>query len=262
MCADGWDQRPSGWELYEEAVANSALEDFVTSPRTDQKILSEVEGHRLDVIIVLAGGLDDKGHVHPWVKRRLDLAVKVLELNPHACIVCLGGGTYHKAPFLNHLNFVVHESTACADYLMRHHNIPGRKILKEWASFDTIANAYFALTNHVIPRGWTNMVLITSDFHLPRSRKIFDWVFGLDTSRKYKIDYLSHSDAGLDEEVISARRDREAQSMHNLERNIERIRTMKDFHEWFFTEHRAYNCILPEHDNNREVVDERTKKSY
>jgi len=235
-----------------------------SSPRADAQILQNVEGLRFDAILVLAGGVDNRGTVHPWVKRRLDLAVKLFQKNSNSScsIVCLGGGTYHKAPFLNHMDFVVHESTACADYLMRHHNIPGHKILKEWASFDTIANAFFALCNHVIPRKWSRIVVITSGFHLLRSRKIFDRVFSLDPSKSYELAYLAHSDVGLDEGILNARRDREMASMHNLERNIERIKTMEQFHEWFFTEHRAYNCILAEEDHHREQVDEQTKLSY
>jgi len=103
----------------------------------------------------------------------------------------------------------------------------------------------------------------TYDFHLPRSRKIFDWVFGLDDSRRYQLDYLHHSDAGLDEEIIAARREREMASMHNLERNIDLIRTMEAFHDWFFTVHRAYNCVLPEHDSEKEQpLDERIRRTY
>lgn len=259
---DGWNERPKDWEAIPEEVNEGDLStEADVSPRVDAQILSGFEGKQYDVILVLAGGLDDKGHCHPWVKRRLDLAVKFWHRDPSRYIVCLGGGTYHKAPFLNHANFVVHESTACADYLMRVHHVPGRQILKEWASFDTIANAFFALTNHVIPRRWNRILVITSDFHLPRSRKIFDWVFGLDDSRSYRIDYAAHSDIGFDEETISARREREQASMNNLERNIQRITTMDDFHTWFFTEHRAYNCVL-EHEKVHEVIDERTRRSY
>lgn len=261
MNQDGWEFKPVGWEVYDDEPEGDPTPD-ITSPREDAEILQPTERKEYDVIFVLAGGLDDKGHCHPWVKRRLDLSVKVLEKHPNASIVCLGGGTYHKPPYLNYMQFVVHESTACADYLMRHHNVPGSKILKEWASFDTIANAFFALTNHAIPRKWTRVMVITSNFHMLRSRAIFEWVFRLDTGREYKIDYVAHSDRGLDQDVIRARTERELASMNNLQRNIERIRTFDQFHSWFFTEHRAYNCILPEHDEHREVIDEHLKKSY
>jgi len=258
--ADGWLEKPVGWETVETEDLGPA--SFV-SPRFDREVVSKLQKQPFDVILVLAGGLDEFGHVHPWVKRRLDLAVKIWENHRQCYIVCLGGGTYHKAPFLNHMSFVVHESSACADYLMRQHGVPGSKILKEWASFDTIANAFFALTNHVIPRRWTRILILTSDFHLGRTKKIFNWVFSLDADRQYSLQYFSHSDIGLDDEVIAARREREQESIKNLERNIHRIQTMDEFHHWFFTEHRAYNCILPEHDEvPRETINDRLKKSY
>ena len=69
---------------------------------------------------MLAGGLDERGKVHEWVRGRLDLAVKIFHSNPGRVgrVVCLGGGTYHKKPVTNAGGFVVHESTACAEYLL------------------------------------------------------------------------------------------------------------------------------------------------
>ena len=71
---------------------------------------------------------------------------------------------------------VLHESTACADYLItqarhgflacaanmhiaavtRHimQGISAGRILKETASYDTVGNGYFAATIHAVPAGW------------------------------------------------------------------------------------------------------------
>ena len=37
-------------------------------------------------------------------------------------------------------------------------------IYKEWSSYDTIANGFFAFTNFIIPLKQKNIILITSEF--------------------------------------------------------------------------------------------------
>ena len=44
---------------------------------------------------------------------------------------------------------------------------------QETSSFDTVGNAYFSLTMHVIPAAWRNIAVVTSHFHMARSRELF-----------------------------------------------------------------------------------------
>jgi DUF218 domain len=60
------------------------------------------------------------------------------------------------------------------------------KILFENESLDTIGNAWFAKQECLIPNGIKACVVITSDYHLERSKLCFDWVLGPD----YKIKYI------------------------------------------------------------------------
>ena len=50
-------------------------------------------------------------------------------------------------------------------------------LLKETASYDTIGNGYFAATVHALPRRWQSLCVVTSEFHMPRSRVIFQTLF-------------------------------------------------------------------------------------
>ena len=83
-------------------------------------------------------------------------------------------------------------------------------------------NGYFALTQHAIPRRWRRMAVVTSDFHMPRSRAIFEWVFGLQgagtsiaqakngslvcstgsQSQGFMLQYHGVSDDGIDASII------------------------------------------------------------
>ena len=117
-------------------------------------------------------------------------------------VLCSGGGTPHRPPLIRQ-GRIIHESHACAHYLMAKHALSPDVIVKvsrrlggsppvcvclrerererergslsagpsqEWSSYDTIGNAYFSLTQHVVPRAWSNVVVVTNEFHLPRTR--------------------------------------------------------------------------------------------
>lgn len=216
--------------------------------------------------MILAGGLDHLGRNHPWVKDRLDLALKLYRIKPRKIIV-LGGGTYHKPPHMNRERFVIHESTMGAKYLLDR-GVNSNDLYREWASYDTIANGFFSLLNFTIPLKIENFLVITSDFHMPRTREIFKWIYGLwfnhfssldDEQPEYQIDFLEVSSRYLDSEIIDARSARELRSLQSLKQTIEKINTWSKFHDWFYREHQAYNC---EFGQVRERIDSRTSDSY
>jgi uncharacterized SAM-binding protein YcdF (DUF218 family) len=51
--------------------------------------------------------------------------------------------------------------------------------LQEVSSFDTVGNAYFSLMIHVVPAGWRRLAVVTSDFHMPRSRALFADIYSM-----------------------------------------------------------------------------------
>jgi hypothetical protein len=52
-------------------------------------------------------------------------------------------------------------------------------LLQEVASFDTVGNAYMSLCIHANPAAWRRIAVVTSDFHMPRSRALFADLFRL-----------------------------------------------------------------------------------
>jgi vancomycin permeability regulator SanA len=209
-----------------------------------------------DIILILAGGYNNEtGEIHEWVKRRLDLAYnKFMEKN--VPIICLGGGTYHKSPYINKDRFVIHESTACVNYL-KDKGIPYTWLFKEWSSYDTIGNVYFSLVQHIQLMNVRHILIITSEFHMPRSKLLFDWIYGI-AYQKYFLHYLEASDDEL-EEILEERIKREKNNILYIKNIlIPKIKKMEDLHYWFHTEHKAYST----HDHNIEIIDEDCKKSY
>ena len=232
---DGWNSNLIGWENNSNRY--------------------NVDIKKYDLIIVLAGGLDENGKVHEWVRRRLERSIELHKIHKIP-ILCCGGGTYHKPPFLNDKGFVVHESTECVNYLIQR-GVEPNMIYREWSSYDTIANAFFALTSHITCREeWKNIIIVTSDFHLPRSKAIFDWVFSF--VNDYLLTYKGVSDVGIDKTIINARKERERESLNNIIKLKSKIKTLNEFHNWLYKEHNAYNS----NPIKRPDISKNIKKTY
>jgi vancomycin permeability regulator SanA len=250
--SDGWDIKPIGWE-------NITKINHISGTNTHETN-NKYKNIKLDAIFVLAGGLDHKGQVHEFVKERLDLAISIYcTLNKNIKIICLGGGTYHKPPFLNKSSYVIHESSSCSEYLITK-GVDPHNIYKEYSSYDTVANGFYAYLNFILPMGLQNILIITSEFHIQRSRTIFDWILGFDAN-KYNIIYEETDNIGMDPCILESRRTRESESNRNLKNNlIPRIGSFAEFHKWFYEEHKAYcsNSQLIKND----TIDENIKKTY
>lgn len=190
-----------------------------------------------DGVLVLGGGVRDDGELPPWVVRRFDAA---LELAGDAPIVCLSAGTVHRPPPLNGEGYPWLESIAGAAHLLKR-GVPTHRVQVEAISYDTIGNAYFAKLLHVDPAGWRDLVVITSEFHMPRSQAIFEWVFGMDRGR-YTLRFEATADDGLSSVLLERRREKEAAALRSLRRVMERVRDLTTFHRWIYTEHNAYTA--------------------
>lgn len=212
--------------------------------------------HSHQCILVLAGGFDEYGNLNPWVIDRLNLVIKEYHNKP-CPIICLGGGTYHKPPLLNHRNFVIHEATACCNYLKTYGHIPGNMIYKEWGSYDTIGNVYFSLTNHIQIMEYYKIMIITSKFHMKRTKLLFEWIYHM-VSDKYQFIFKETSDDKY-QNIVNYRKKREKDSIRNIKDNLQNnIKNIKQFHKWFYTQHKAYSSK----DFNIEIIDKNIKNTY
>ena len=151
-------------------------------------------------------------------------------------LLCLSAGTAHLPQLLAADGLPIWESTACAAYLIEHDpTIDPRNIYVETTSYDTIGNAFYTRTTHTDLNGWRRLLVITNEFHMERTRAIFDWIFSLPspsssltrTSHKkrngidndgtpYELFYLQSPNLGLSEQAVAARREREASSARTV----------------------------------------------
>lgn len=205
----------------------------------------------LDAVLVLGGGLRDDGSLPHWVLRRLDAAAGLRRtaagLPP---IVLLGAGTPHKPPPTDTITGrPLTEGTAGARYLVATHGVPPGAVLKETQSYDTVGNALFGLTTHVAPRAWRSLAVVTSVFHMGRTRAIFDTTFGLGgealspaaCSSFFSMHYVAVSDVGIaDDDALAARAAREAASTAAWREATDALPSLAALHAWVFDTHLCY----------------------
>ena len=192
-------------------------------------------------IFVLAGGIDNFNNPNIFVQKRLDKATELLQENDF--IIILGGGTYHKPPNLDSNNYVIHESTSCANYLINK-GVNPNQIIREWASYDTIANGYFSFLNYIIPLKIKECYIITSQFHMKRTQTIFNYFNNLITNNSTDLKYIETENI-IENNILKTRLEREENSDNSFKKNIiNTIHTLEKFTLWFYTEHNAYKSNI------------------
>ena len=256
----------------------------------------------LDAILVLGGGRPNSLFDPPdYVKNRCDAAAEIYfaaadaaaaalsgdnSRHPSPAILLLSAGTAHLPNLPNPQGSpgsaggpAVYEATASAAYLLSRHprgsEIAEGDVLVETTSYDTISNAYYSRSSFGDVLGWRNVLVITSSFHMKRSRIIFDWVFGASANgcvgrNAYKLRYLPTPDVGLKVEEINARKERENKSATNIQTNlVPKYTTMGEILKFLTSDHDLYSAkgliarsTANENGVNAGAVDASIVKSY
>jgi len=258
----------------------------------EHKLLDEVKSDveflsSLDAILVLGGGRPSSPAGPPlYVQNRCDIAADIYKEagDRRPIILCLSAGTAHVPNLPNPPESPgsvggppVYESTASAAYILsRHPEVREEDVQVETTSYDTISNAFYSRVSHGDPSGWKRLLVITSSFHMERSRAIFDWVFGAPSGREgavgagYEIRYLPAPDVGLTGEEVASRKAREDKSAVNVRTKLApKYPALSDVLKFLTTQHDLYSAkgliarsqVLTDGDVGSSV-DESVVKSY
>jgi DUF218 domain len=190
----------------------------------------------MHLIVGLAGGLTGDGvlpeHAISRVKRCVELATGAEK----AVILFSSSFTLNKPPILDNNGLILSEASAMAAAAKE--DFEG-EILCEQQSHDTIGSAYFVFRNFV---EWLNprkIHVVTSAFHVARSRKIFCHIgslFGYDAENMI---FDTSDEIIFPERMIS-----EARSAEFYENNWENISSLQDFSRKLFLDHTNYNTAF------------------
>ena len=193
---------------------------------------------KFDSVLIPGGGLLNDGSLPPWTVARLEYALS--QKDKCRRFILLSGGTVHKPPPLSEGGFPYFESHEMAKFLVNA-GLDSAQVLTEISSYDTIGNAYFSRLLFTEPLSLKKLLVVTSEFHMPRTQAIFEWIYHLPPSPlEYQLAFESTPDIGLPPQTLAARVQRENNSLANLKNTIRDITSLDEFLIWLYAEHAAY----------------------
>jgi len=159
-------------------------------------------------LIVLGGGLDEKQNLNHPTKLRFEKAVELHDNFDY--VICSSKGTYRPVGKTRNIT----EAEVGKTFLTEQ-GVPDKKIIKEEESLDTFSNAYYCRL--ILDRlGCKEFTIITSEFHLPKTKFVFKVVFSDD----YKINYISSENGIIDPIILNNRRINEKEVLAFYEKNL------------------------------------------
>ncbi len=146
------------------------------------------------MFIVIPGGGIENDKLPSFVETRLKKAYEILKKNPGSKIIFCGKYSFL---FTGENIPTKTEAQLGKDYLLSLGVSPG-SILMENRSKDTIGNAYYVKKLFFIPRGEKEAIIITSDFHMARTKYIFNKIFG----PTYKLTFIETLSGITDQRIL------------------------------------------------------------
>ena len=204
-------------------------------------------------IIVLAGGSQKNESIESlpiWVKLRLDKAYEISDKYKDVAFILSSAGTPHRKPYINPAGYHIYECDSMANYLIHKYDVDPIKIYREYISYDTIGNAFFTRFNFIETLKIKSLYVITSQFHMERTKFIFDFVyksmsFNKDQPKyfKYNIDYIETKNGNVDKDELEQRLSKEKTSINSFLEQIKthKLRDFDNFVKWIYHNHDAYS---------------------
>lgn len=158
------------------------------------------KGPKYDLIVVLGYELERDWRLPKHVLPRLREVAKLYKDGIAGKIATVGKWSlnYERSK----VRPPITESRANKEELMEL-GVPGKDILTEEDSLDTMGNAYYLKTKVRARYPFKKMLVVGADFHIKRVRFIFDKVFG----KGYEIDYLgTPSEKAKDKRFVAAQK--------------------------------------------------------
>jgi uncharacterized SAM-binding protein YcdF (DUF218 family) len=142
-----------------------------------------------DAVIVLANEMDKDGVLNEESSLRANLAAKMAKdyKIPHV-ITC---GWAYRA------DSDIKIADAFKSYIVKL-GVRAEQILTEENSRDTVGDAVFTRLNLVEPLGFRNFFVVTSNYHVARTRKVFNFVYG----SNFRLDVIG-ADVEFDDSFLS-----------------------------------------------------------
>lgn len=163
----------------------------------------------LDAIVVLGSLVFPDGSLLDMVKYRVEHGVELFEQDITPYLI-FSGHSFFGLPYTP----LKTEAEAMRDYAVSL-GVPDEAILLEEKARNTMGNAYFTKKNVLEPRGWKNIAVVTSDFHVPKTQYLFQKILG----PEYTVDVRRVAENGLPESILE-------KVIHHEEKNFAMMKTL------------------------------------
>ena len=170
-----------------------------------------------------------EGQLNQESSSRIDMAIKAFyEMQVSYIITC--GWAYR-----NDSSIAI--ADAMKQYAVKTWKINPNTILTERNSRDTVGDAIFTKRNIVLKREWKNILVVTSDYHVPRTRKVFNYIYG----KQYSIKVI-----GADTDIANEKLENEKSSIVAFYKTFEGIEAGDDalINRRLFEKHPYYNGVV------------------
>lgn len=123
-----------------------------------------------NAVIVLANLMDSVGRLNDETQARLSLACELVRAGEAPLLVTCGWA------YRDDTDLCI--ADAMAQYAMQHMRLDKSQIIIERNSRDTVGDAVFTKRNLFNLYAWDNVLVVTTAYHVNRTREIFSFVYG------------------------------------------------------------------------------------
>lgn len=121
-------------------------------------------------VLVLANLMDKHGSLNLESKLRAERAVEVYKISKASTFVT-SGWNYR-------IDSDICIADAMRDYISKSFGISLGSIIAEYSARDTVGDAFFSKINLAVALNWEKIIVVTSNYHAERTRKIFEFIYG------------------------------------------------------------------------------------
>ena len=178
-----------------------------------------------DAVIVLANQMDENGLLNSESKARANKAVEILNKREISHIVTCGWA------YRNDSDIKI--ADAFKSYIVNSLGVNPSKVITELNSRDTVGDAYFTKINLALSLNWKNLCVVTSDYHVQRTKEIFSFIYGNDFSVEVYGASVVHDLSILNNELASINAFRDTFLGVSMGNNIEILKRLRERHPFY-----------------------------
>jgi uncharacterized SAM-binding protein YcdF (DUF218 family) len=146
-------------------------------------------------IIVLGNLMSKEGELNRESSSRMNIAIEAFHENQAPYIITCGWAYRNDSP--------ITIADAMKRYAVEIGRVPSISVLTEKNSRDTVGDAIFTKKHFALRNGWSNFLVVTSDYHVTRTDKIFRYIFGEQYFIKVKGADTDRTNEQLENERLS-----------------------------------------------------------